>query len=113
MCIRDSLGGAQTEVLRIVLTPQGDDGADCKDSGQAAEHQLHGGEPVSYTHLIVLGIHIVAVGAVGRGEKVTGPGVVLVRLHGAVVRAREDEEQDVYKRQLGKRLFTRWTTVLR
>ena len=40
----DLLGGAQTEVLRIVLTPQGDDGADCKDSGQAAEHQLHGGE---------------------------------------------------------------------
>ena len=50
---------------------------------------------------IVPGIHIVAVGAVGRGEKVTGPGVVLVLLHGAVVRAREDEEQAHHNGQQG------------
>ena len=46
---------------------------------------------------IVPGIHIVAVGAVGRGEKVTGPGVVLVLLHGAV--AVSYTHLDVYKRQ--------------
>ena len=50
---------------------------------------------------IVLGIHIVAVGAVGRGEKVTGPGIVLVLLHGAVVRSREDEEQAHHNGQQG------------
>ena len=40
----DLLGGAQTEVLRVILTPQGDDGADCKDSRHSAEGQLDGGE---------------------------------------------------------------------
>ena len=50
---------------------------------------------------IVLGIHIIAVGAVSRGEKVAGPGVVLVLLHGAVVRAREDEEQAHHNGQQG------------
>ena len=40
----DLLGGAQTEVLGVILTPQSNDGADCKHCRQAAEHQLHGGE---------------------------------------------------------------------
>ena len=71
-----------------------------KDAGRD-QHQHRGHQINDMAVGIVLGIHIVTVGAVCRGEKVAGPGVVLVLLHGAVVRAREDEEQAHHNGQQG------------
>ena len=71
-----------------------------KDAGRD-QHQHRGHQINDMAVGIVPGIHIVAVGAVSRGEKVAGPGIVLVLLHGAVVRAREDEEQAHHNGQQG------------